>query len=488
MATKVGKSGDKKPRTTHEGLRDLLDHAEGIGELLKIDGADWDLEIGGILEMIHHHDSLNTPALLFDNIKGYPKGFRITSGTSSSVRRFSAALGLGEARTPMESVRAYRDMMRGDFALIPPREVNGGPIMENVDRDDAVDLTKFPVPRLHEQDGGRYIGTDDVIVMRDPETGWVNAATYRIQLHDKNTTGLWMSPGKQGREILAKYEARGERCPVLICMGHDPALFLAASSEVPNGTSEFDYAAGLRGRAYDVVKSELHGLPMPAHAEIVLEGEVITDEKRPEGPFGEFTGYYASAVSDEPIIRIKRAYYRNDPILTVACPMRPPADYTAGKSVMKSGMLWDEMETAGIRGIQGVWIHWATKMFVVVSIKQLYAGHVMQAGLIATAAFSNAYMGRYVVIVDDDIDPSDTDAVLWAMGTRSEPADDITTMRNMWSSPLDPMLRNPPWQSTRAIIDACRPWQWRNEFPAVAESRPELREAIRKKWGHLLND
>jgi 4-hydroxy-3-polyprenylbenzoate decarboxylase len=185
-------------------------------------------------------------------------------------------------------------------------------------------------------------------------------------------------------------------------------------------------------------------------------------------------------------VRVRRAYYRDDPILTVACPMRPPMDYMAAKSMVHSGMIWDEIEAAGIPGVAGVWIHWATRMLLVVAIRQMYPGHAKQAGMLASSCQSGAYFGRYTVVVDDDIDPTDTNAVLWALGTRSDPAEDIDVNRRTWSTALDPMLRKPPYHNSRAIIDACRPWEWRDEFPPVAEASPELRDKIHAKWGHLL--
>ena len=148
-------------------------------------------------------------------------------------------------------------------------------MLENVDRDDKVDLLKFPVPFLHEHDGGRYIGTDDLVIMRDPEENWVNCATYRAMVQDKNHVSLWISPGKHGRQIREKYFRAGKPCPVLISCGHDPLLFLAGGNELKFGLSEYDYAGGHRGEPYEIVQSELYGLPMPAHAEIVLEGEMV---------------------------------------------------------------------------------------------------------------------------------------------------------------------------------------------------------------------
>ncbi len=136
---------------------------------------------------------------------------------------------------------------------------------------------------IHEKDGGRYIGTYCVVIMRDPDTGWVNLGTYRVVAHDRNTAGVWISPGKHGRLIREKYFKKKQPCPVLVCCGLDPVLFLAGSHEIKHGVTEYAYAGGHRGRPYETIASELHGLPMPAHAEIVLEGEFLPDETRPEG-------------------------------------------------------------------------------------------------------------------------------------------------------------------------------------------------------------
>src|SRR5258707_5513516 len=141
---------------------------------------------------------------------------------------------------------------------------------------------------------------------------------------------------------------------------------------------------------------------MQAHAEIVLEGELVENVTAKEGPFGEFTGYYASSPSHQPLVEVKRVYYRNDPILPIATPMRPPSDFSFSKCVMKAGMIWDEIESAGLSGVAGVWVHecGAARMLNVVAIKQAYAGHSPQAGLVTAGCHSRSYMGRFVLVVD----------------------------------------------------------------------------------------
>jgi len=221
----------------------------------------------------------------------------------------------------------------------------------------------------------------------------------------------------------------------------------------------------------------------------VVEGEMVPGDVAPEGPFGEFTGYYAGGKSDQPVIRVRRIYHRNDPILAMATPMRPPSDFSYSKCVMKAGMIWDEVERAGLAGVKGVWCHEAggARMFNVIAIRQAYAGHSKQAGMAAASCQSGAYLGRFVVVVDDDIDPTDLFDVMWAICTRCDPAEDIDIIRKMWSGPLDPRIPRGSASSSRAVIDACRPFEMLNSFPVVARATPELRKKVEEKFKDILS-
>ena len=474
--------------TPYRDLREFLDRIEDLGELKRISGASWDLEMGCLAELIYHNDQESPPAILFDNIPGY-EGFRCVSGLTNSSQRLAVTLGFPLSTRPLDIVQSYRDRMK-QHEPIPPRIVprEGAPIFENVLAGDDIDILKFPVPKLHELDGGRYVGTDDLVIMKDPDGGWINIGTYRSMVHDAKSVGLWTSPGKQGRQIRDKYFAMNKPCPVLICVGHDPLLFLASGNEIAYGLSEYDYAGGHRGIPFDVVESEVHGLPMPAFAEIVVEGEIHPGDVQMEGPFGEFTGYYASNPSPQPVVRIQRIYHRNDPILTMASPMQPPSDFSFSKCVTKSGMIWDEIERAGLSGVQGVWCHEAggARMFNIISLKQAYPGHARQALHLAASCQSASYMGRFVVVVDEDVDPTNTFDVLWAMSTRCDPAVDIEFIKRAWSGPLDPML-NADGTNSRALVDACRPFERLKTFPPVARASDGLRERIAEKFKDQLS-
>ena len=235
--------------------------------------------------------------------------------------------GLPLEATGVQMVQEWRKKMKGGIKGIPPRKVKTGPVMENVDRGKKVDLYKFPTPKWHELDGGRYIGTGNLVIMKDPDSDWVNLGTYRVQIHDKNTATIYISPGRHADIIRHKYWEKGLSCPVAVVCGSDPLLWTASSNPIPSGVGEYEYTGWLRGRPTDVIDGPVTGLPIPAAAEIVLEGELVPPNKkcRQEGPFGEWPGYYAHGAREEPIIRVKGLYFRNDPIIAGAPPLKPPS-------------------------------------------------------------------------------------------------------------------------------------------------------------------
>ncbi|TAJ77563.1 UbiD family decarboxylase, partial [bacterium] len=351
------------------------------------------------------------------------------------------------------------------------------------------DLLSFPVPRWHELDGGRYIGTDDLVVTRDPDDGWINVGTYRVMLYGKDRIGLHMSPGKHGRVHRDKYFQARKPCPVAISFGHHPIYFLVASADAPYGVSEYAYASGILGQPLKLIEGPLTGLPLPADSEIAIEGEVLPGETTVEGPFGEWTGYYTSS-QNEPFIRVQAVYYRRDPILCGYPLLRPSSGDNLHSCLIRSALLWNALEDAGVPDVKGVWAHPAAGRFLtVVSIRQRYPGHARQAAVIASQCRTSAYLGRYVVVVDDDIDITKSDDVIWAMCSRSDPAKSIEIIDRCWSGPLDPAIpREEKGFSSRALIDATRPYEWRDQFPAVSGHSPELKEKVRKKWDRLLEE
>ena len=488
-AKKFAEKEIKAGRTpTYEDLRDWLEIVDGMGELKKIDGADWNLEMGTLAELVARESKGAVPAVLFDKIKDYPKGYRALFAQNASFKRMALNLGLPLDLAGLDLVRAFRQKLAA-HKPIPHKVVKSGPVLENVLAGKDINLLKFPVPFVHELDGGRYIGTACLVITKDPEEGWINFGAYRGMVHDETSMALYISPGKHGRIQRQKYFDQGKPCPVVISVGQDPVLFMVSGNEVDYGVSEFDYAGGLKGAPVEVIEGEVTGLPFPAHAEIVIEGIMDPQDVKKEGPFGEWTGYYASSIRPEPVVRVQRIYHRNNPILCCARPGRPPADYSLAKCFVKAALIWDQVEKAGVPDVKGVWCHEAGggRLLNIISIKQRYPGHARQALVAASQVHAGAYLGRYVIVVDDDIDPTNTFDVLWALSTRSDPVESIDIVRRCWSGPLDPRIQpGKKGFNSRALIDACRPFEWMKDFPPVAESSPELRDKVRKKWRKII--
>ena len=485
----------------YKDLRDWLRLAEADGELKRIDGANCDLEMAGIAEILYREGRRPVPALLFDNVPGYAKGFRTLFGVISSPRRLARALNLSGCEERLDVVRALREKSK-TFKPIPPKVVERAAFFENTLKGDAIDLYKFPVPRHHEADGGRYIGTGGSFILKDPESGFINVGTYRAQLIDRDRIALHATEGQHGTIIREKYFHEKKVMPVVFAAGFDPALFVAACDRsVGWGQSEFDHAGGLKGEPIDIVNGPLTGLPIPADAEFVIEGECHPGDVVDEGPFGEWMGYYANLGENpvpEPVIRVKAVYHRNDPILNCAHPSVPPSEMTAWTCITRSAMFWNGLEKMGITGVKGVWCHeqGGSLLFTVISIKQMHAGHAKRVGLAADAI---AHLKtRYTIVVDEDIDPANLSQVIWAIATRADPERAIQILQHCGTSSADttvPPSEKKKWltapkplYSGRAIIDACQPFEWKHEWYPVAKISDKLQADIEKKWASLLKE
>jgi 4-hydroxy-3-polyprenylbenzoate decarboxylase len=471
----------------YNDLREFIRAVEKIGESRVVEGADWDLEIGTIAELNYERQG---PALVFDRIKGYPKGYRILANALDSIRRALLAVGLPVELDLDAALDAY-DKKLASYRPLPPVEVRSGPVLENVFRGEEIDLWKFPTPRWHEKDGGRYLGTGCMVIMKDPDSGTIHFGCYRVMIHDKKTAGLYISPSHRGAIIRKKYWEKGQSAPVAIVFGMEPSLFLASAQYLGRRREmgKYELAGFVRGEPVEVVREVVTGLPIPATAEIVIAGTVPPPnvEARDEGPFGEWTGYYASGTRPEPVIRIEALYHRNEPIILGMPPVKHykgPSHFglpSGGKNEI------EKLRRAGVEDVLDVW-HLAVPGVTVVQIHQRYPGHAMKTAL--TVASGGHQQDRFFVVVDEDINPRDPEEVLWAIGTRCDPETSITVLKGCPSGPLNPRI--PPEQkkrgdftSSRAVINACKPYEWLKEFPTTNVASPELRTRVLEKWREL---
>ena len=469
----------------YQDLREFITQVEKLGALRRIDGADPRFEIGGITEVAAGEP--DCPALLFDDIKGFRRGFRVFSNATVSPQRAALALGIDPGLRPLDALKSWMSK-RQTLRMLPPLEVTRAPFLQNSARGDQVDLARFPAPYWHRQDGGAYIGSGSLVIMRDPDTGWINASIYRVQVHGRDkVTVQFDHAGRHGAVIAKKYWDAGKACPLAVVNGEDPALFVAGFEYLPEGASEYGFAGAIKGAPIEVMAGPKTGLPIPAQAEIILEGELLPPDQAtlPEGPFGEFTGYYAAEQRPCPVMAVTAVHHRDDPILLGSPPMKPPR-FHFGLPFRAAG-IWSNLEAAGVGDVTGVWQHVA-QLMTVVALRQRYDGHAKRAALVAAA---NSYMGRLVVVVDEDVDPSDINDVMWAITTRCEPSEQVDVLRNAWSSALDPRI--PPEAKVRGItshskliIEAVKPFAWKDRFPPISALSQEDARAIAKKWGAAL--
>ncbi len=485
-------SANSKPVIAYNDLREWLAEAERLGEVRTVRDASWEEDVGLVAEAILRAE--NGPCVLFEDVKDCPKGFRLLLNMFAGRRR-NMTLGFPAELNKWELSDGYRDAFLTNQKSIPHEIVETGPIFENIIMGDDVDVTKFPSPIWHEKDGGRYIGTGTYSITRDPDENWLNAGAYRGQVFDAKTVGILMAAGHHGAIHCDKYFKKGEPMPVAMVVGGDPLAFLLGGLEAPYGTFEFDMIGGMRGRAEKMVRGKITGLPIPANAEIVIEGFVHPDRKIVEGPFGEWTGHYAGGAKPCPVIDVKAIYHRNDPILLGVPPMGAGPDEMARyRAVMRSATIKQNMANAGVPDVQQVWCHevGGARMFHGVSIKQRYPGHALQAGTIAAQCGGSAYASKYIVVTDEDVDVTNLEALIWAMLTRTDPIESIQILDGAWDSPADPRI--PPEKRKAgdmthsvAIINACRPYHWRHEFPISNTPSPELARKAREKFGYLLD-
>lgn len=467
-------------------MREWIEKAKEIGELKVIEGADPHLEVGTMVQI--NGQNLG-PALLFDKLKGYKAGYRVVTNSMCNIKTVNLTFGLPVANTIRETVETLRVKAKewADKAKeFSYKVVESGPILENVEEKDEVDLGKLPVPLWHELDGGPYIGTGVGVITRELGTDVLNMGTYRSQLHDRQNVGFYITGGKHGRLHRDKYFERKEPCPVAMVFGPDPLTYLLAASEIPYGIFELDYMGAIRGKPVPVIKGKITGLPIPANAEIAVEGIANFDDLKMEGPFGEWPGTYGSKKSMQPYIKVLALYYRNNPILLGSPPSKGLAsDQGFWRAIWRSALVYNEIEKSGIPAVKGVWCpaFGGSRLFTIVSIKQSYPGHATEAGHIASQTRAGAYLGRYVVVVDDDINPYDIEDVMWAICTRSDPKE-MDVIKKAWSGPLDPIIREPTdeWTNSRGIIYAVKPYAWFNEFPKTSLNSEALREKVFTKW------
>ena len=476
-----------------QDLREWLDRAEGINELVQIDKpVDRDEEMSAITYLVAKQDP--SPAILFDNPKGYedsPIGARMLWNIlGPSAKRIALTIEEPPETPTLELIRRLKEKMKD---RIPPREVPAteAPVFENTLSGADIDLEQLPIPRHWPLDGGRYAGTADAVFTRDPDSGYLNIGTYRMMLQGKDQVGLYLSPGKDARLHITRSWEQGKPVAVAAAWGIDPLFMLVGSQTFPKNVSEYEFAGGIKGEAIPVVRAQTSDLLLPANAELVVEGVINLNSVKTEGPFGEFPGYYGRPEAGCPLVDITRVHYRTHPVLTNAIMADYPSCEQSGFfAVIRSARIWDDMDKLGIPGVQGVYAHPAGAGgfgMTVISLEQRYAGHAAQCLALAAQVPGGAYYTKWIIAVDEDIDPTDMDQVIWAMSSRCHPIEDIDILRNTWSTWLDP-TQNPPEKrpyGSKALINACKEHRYLPVFSKRTTLSREMYDQVAGRWKEL---
>ena len=463
-------------------LRDFINRCEEAGELKRITAeVDWNLELSHISKLTEERKG---PALLFENIKGYESP--VFTGAFATPSRLAMSMIMNPSNSLCDSAKEWMEKTIDE--LIPSKEVTDGPVLENIVTGDDVDMNIFPVPQFFPQDGGRYIGTATFLVIRDPETGKVNLGTYRMQMLDGKRCGVQILPGKRGMRILEKYKKMGKKMPAAAVIGCDPLMMMAGALQHEGAQSQYDIIGSVRGAPSEYMLAPMTGLPIPAAAEIVLEGEIDPDNFQPEGPFGEYTGYYTDELYKEikkPCLEVKQILHRNKPILWATSVGRPVTDVHMLLSFTRTAMLWTDLAKMGIPGIQSVNVmpESAGRFWAVVSVKTMYPGHSSQVGNAVIATTTGSYGIKGVIVVDEDIEADDIQRVFWALACRYDPQRGTEMIKRGRSTPLDPALA--PNESklitSRIILDATIPYEW-DEKPVPISLDEETLAKVKSRW------
>ncbi|MBI2371190.1 MAG: UbiD family decarboxylase [Deltaproteobacteria bacterium] len=450
-------------------FREYLERLEQDGEIAHVTReVEREWEIPAVTRKVLQMPSARRPALIFDRVKGFQMPLCV--GLYTNRRRYAKAL----------DVKEEQILARWDAAFthpIPPERVTEAPCQEVVLTGEQASLDRLPLPVWTPgRDAAPYV-TAPCVIVRDPETGFVNLGTYRMMYKSPRTTGLFVNPLQHVGMVFAKFREKGAM-DVAVALGPEPVCSFAAVSKVPYGMSELEVAGGLKGGPIQLVRGKTVDLDVPATAEIVLEGEIHPGETEREGPFGEFLGYM-STTYDMPVFHLKAITHRRDPIYHCFVSQKPPSESSMLRSIGNACLAMRELKAMGVPGVVDVhiteagcaWYHF------VVAIRKIHPAHPK---MVMNAIWATkAQLAKQVIVVDDDVDVYNPFEVEWAVATRVQPQRDVIILPDYVGQLED--LSQPEGErhmASKMGIDATRKFP----YPALAyPDRPWLAE-VERRW------
>ena len=488
-----GRNSGRDSDMKFKDLRDFIAFLERKGELRRVKTpVSCELEIAEIADRVVKRGG---PALLFEDVAGYD--IPVLINMYGTEQRMAWALGVEKLEDLVDRVQGLLQLMHGPpeglmnklrtlgqlvhLGSFQPKTVRQAPCQALVLQGDEVDLFKFPILKCWPEDGGRFI-TLPLVITRDPETGTQNYGTYRLQVYDRNTTGMHWQTHKVGTHHYRLSQQQGAaRLDVAVALGGDPASIWTGSAPLPPDLDEMVVAGFLREEGVEVVRGKTVDLLVPAQAEIILEGYVTPGEERPEGPFGDHTGYYSLA-DPYPVFHITCITRRRDPIYPATIVGRPPMeDYFMGKVTERVflpllRLILPELVDMNMPA-EG-----AFHNLVIVSIKKEYPGQARKVmhGLWGLGLMS---LVKAIIVVDHFVNVQDLSEVAWRVANNIDPAQDLV----MTSGPVDDLDHASPTPNfgSKVGIDATQkgPAEGRKrDWPPDIVMSPEVKELVDRKW------
>jgi 4-hydroxy-3-polyprenylbenzoate decarboxylase len=489
----------------YRSFRHFLETLEQAGELTRVsDPVDTDLLITEWADR-----EMKSPgggkALLFEQpvVDGQVSKFPVAINTMGSRKRIAMALGresideiaqeiqlILKAKPPTDLREGFALLKQGIHLLhARPKQVRDAPCQEiihkiesDAGRADDFSLRHLPVLKCWPKDGGRFITLPNVHT-RDPETGARNVGVYRMQIFDERTTAMHWQVHKVGARHGKRYYERNEPMPVAVALGGDPALSFSATAPLPDGLDEILFAGFLRRKSIEMVKCKTIDLEVPASVDLVLEGYVQPGEMRPEGPFGDHTGYY-TAVEDYPVFHLTAITHRRDAVYpTTIVGIPPMEDFYIGDAVVRIFLPVFKMNFPELVDMtlpaEGVFHN-----LVIVSIRKQYPYQAFKV-MHGLWGMGQMMFSKYIVVVDEDCDVHNTSEVLFRLCANTDPGRDTTVIKN----PSDSLDHAPTEQNIGSHMgfDATRKLPGENyhrQWPELLKMTDEAKafvDALQKK-------
>lgn len=456
-------------------LRSFLASLEERGELLKIrEEIDPKFEVGAINRLLVEQKG---PAVLFENIKGSPA--RVATFLFGSQDRIDIAFGTENRE---ETTAKYLKALGSDWPK--PVLVKTGPCKEKIITDP--DLTRH-IPNIiwGELDGGPYI-TLPLVITKDRAREKRNVGMYRVMIREPKEAGILIVPTQHIGMMYAEYERNDEPMEVAVAVGGDPLLSVLAAAPFKYGDDELSLLGAIRGEPIELVKCETVDLEVPSTAEVVIEGEVLPKARKPEGPFGEYTGYYGKR-GDRPVLKVKCITHRNNyiwPAAYVTKPYPPNEDTTIRSVSVDVGILSQARkvmpEIKNFHMLKSGGLAYVGVAQIQVKPYPYYAKQVMDA---IWATHKGCWI-KILIVVDKDINIYDVEDVIWAIATRVQPHSDTFIIDDHIGYPLDPSA-NRPGVSSHMGIDATIKIPERFEsYPPLSVPSKALMEEMKQRYGH----